>query len=102
MTLRFEIAPLAQDDILDHAFYLSDQNAEVSVRFFTNVYLSIQRLSEMPELGSLYGFTGASNVRIWPVKGFHNHLIFYRIQSDRIQILRVLHGSTDCETLFKS
>ena len=45
MTLHFEIAPFAKDDILDHAFYLSDQNAEASVRFFTNVYLSIQRLS---------------------------------------------------------
>lgn len=103
MTLRFDIAPLAQDDILDHAFYLSDQSTNVSAHFFANVFFSIQRLSEMPELGSVYFIehTDVGNIRIWPVKGFRNYLIFYRIQSDCIQILRVLHGSTDYETFFR-
>jgi len=102
MTLRFDIAPHAQDDILDHAFYLSDQSTEVGARFFDNVFLSIQRLSEMPELGSIYYFEHADvyNIRIWPVKGFRNYLIFYRVKSDCIQILRILHGSTDYEMLF--
>ena len=103
MTLRFDITPIAQDDILDLALYLSNQSTEASIRFFDNVFLSIQRLSEMPELGSIYYFDHADvyNIRIWPVKGFRNYLIFYRIKSDCIQILRVLHGSTNYEMLFK-
>ncbi len=74
MTLPFNIAPLAQADILDHAFYLSDQSTEASIRFFTNVSLSVQRLSEMPELGSIFEHTDVYNIRIWPVKGFRNYL----------------------------
>jgi toxin ParE1/3/4 len=103
MTLRFDITPIAQDDILDHAFYLSDQSMEISDRFYDNVFLSLQRLSDMPELGSVCYFEHADvyNIRIWPVKGFRNYLIFYRIKSDCIQILRVLHGSTNYETFFQ-
>ena len=89
MKLRLDIAPSAQADILDHAFFLSDQSHEVSDRFYDNVFLSLHRLTEMPEFGGIYYFehTGVYNIRIWPVKGFRNYLIFYRVKSNCIQIL---------------
>ncbi|MCL2744685.1 MAG: type II toxin-antitoxin system RelE/ParE family toxin [Planctomycetaceae bacterium] len=31
---------------------------------------------------------------------FPNHLIFYRSKDDMLQILRVLHGARDYETIF--
>jgi len=35
---------------------------------------------------------------MWPVPGFRNYLIFYRIAADDIQILRVLHAARDLES----
>jgi len=34
------------------------------------------------------------------VPGFSKHLIFYTIESDRLLILRVVHGARDLESLF--
>jgi toxin ParE1/3/4 len=34
-------------------------------------------------------------VRQWGIKNFQDYLIFYRLQDEQIEILRVLHGSRD-------
>jgi plasmid stabilization system protein ParE len=34
-------------------------------------------------------------IRVWPVAGFKNHLIFYRVLIDEIEVVRVIHGSRD-------
>ena len=63
---------------------------------------SIQFLSASPEAGVLCGFTGKSrDVRRWPVQGFPNILIFYRIDGDSLNVVRVLHGSRDAESIFR-
>ena len=62
---------------------------------------SIQFLAASPEAGALCGFTGESReVRKWPVQGFPNLLIFYRLDGDYLHIVRVLHGSRDAESIF--
>lgn len=61
----------------------------------------MQFLASSPEAGGLCGFTGQSReVRKWPVQGFPNHLVFYRIDGDRLDVVRVLHGSRDAEPIF--
>ena len=40
------------------------------------------------------------DARVRLVKKFSNYLIFYRIETDRIEILRVLHGARDYMNLF--
>jgi plasmid stabilization system protein ParE len=59
-------------------------------------------IAHMPELGQLYPFRhpAMQNARIRKIKKFSNYLIFYRIETDRIEILRVLHGATDYMNLF--
>ena len=37
------------------------------------------------------------DIRVWPIRGFKNHLIFYRVQTDRLEIVRVLHGAQNIE-----
>ena len=35
------------------------------------------------------------------IKGFENHLIFYRPSEDGVDIIRVLHGARDIEKVFE-
>jgi len=42
----------------------------------------------------------ARSARVFRVRGFEKVLIFYRPSRQRIEILRVLHGSQDLEALF--
>jgi toxin ParE1/3/4 len=39
-------------------------------------------------------------IRRIPVFDFRKHLIFFRIEKDRLFILRIVHGARDLESLF--
>lgn len=40
------------------------------------------------------------DIRVWPIRGFKNHLIFYQVRKGRLEIVRVLHAAQDIETAF--
>lgn len=101
--LPVDLTTMAQEDIYDIVSNLADQSRDASIRFRDQVARMLKRLEEMPELGSVCRFENAKyEIRVWPVKGFRNYLIFYRIRyPEETTILRVLHGSTNYETLFQ-
>ena len=41
-------------------------------------------------------------LRVWRIEGFENHLIFYRPVDDGIEIVRVLHGDADIDSVLES
>ncbi len=41
------------------------------------------------------------DVRILPVTGFENYLIFYTAVRKNVQVVRVLHATRDFPTIFK-
>ena len=101
--LPVDLTTMAQEDIYDIVSYLADQSYDASIRFRDQVARTLKRLEEMPELGTVCRFENArGEIRVWPVKGFRNYLMFYRVKYPvATTVLRVLHGSTDYETLFQ-
>ena len=102
MSLRIVFTSLARTDVVETTYYLAERSADASAKFHDCVRHSTRRLSEMPELGTVTPWEDrrSKSIRIWPVKDFPNHLIFYQIEADELVVLRVLHGSTNYETLF--
>ena len=49
----------------------------------------------MPEVGVRRAFKNRQleDLRMWPVPGFNNFLIFYRVTPRSVQIVRILHGA---------
>jgi toxin ParE1/3/4 len=95
--LKYDIvrSPFVDTDIAGLADFIARHNYDAGLRFFDAVEQTFDVLSEMPTLGSLYEFPDAavSDLRAWPVKGFPNHIIFYRIVGERVEIVRVLRGA---------
>jgi toxin ParE1/3/4 len=56
---------------------------------------TFDRLSEMPLIGSPREIRNPAieGLRIRPVQGFPDHLIFYIPREDAVEVIRVLHGS---------
>jgi toxin ParE1/3/4 len=56
----------------------------------------------MPHLGERCQFRSpqTKGMRMWLVDGFSNYLIFYRVQGNMLQILRVIHGARNYATMF--
>jgi toxin ParE1/3/4 len=91
---------LVELDLTEHVTYLARNRASAALRFIAAVEQAFERLAAMPEIGPVRQFRNPRllGIRMWPVPGFRNYLIFYRIAADEIQILRVLHAARDLES----
>ena len=103
MSLRVSITPAADRDIDDLFGYIAQENLDAAVRFLDALHAAFNRLAEMPEIGTPQEFENPllAELRMWPIKGFDRHLIFYRTRPDRVEIVRVLYASRDIEALFE-
>ena len=101
MTPLIRLQSRAVLDLRDHYAYLLQQEPKVAARFADAIELSFQRLSEAPALGIAAEFDQPRlrEVRWWQVRGFPNHVIYYRPTNEGIEVFRVLHGSRDAEPL---
>lgn len=98
---RVALLPRADRDIDDHLEYLAlEAGVAAARRFLDAVRATLERLSERPEIGSARRFIDhrLEGVRLWPVRGFRRHLVFYRLRDERLEVLRVLHGARDVES----
>lgn len=84
----------------------AERSINVAVRFLQSVEETLKRLAEMPGIGAPKRFSNPSlsDVRMFPIQGFPNYLVFYRIEeaARHIRVLRVLHGARNIEMIFES
>jgi toxin ParE1/3/4 len=97
MTRRVEVSPAAERDIDALADYIGRDSPRSAARFLQAVEDTIATLVRMPEAGELQEWVRPelAGLRCWQVRGFSNHLIFYRPEPDRIAIVCVFHGARD-------
>src|SRR5580698_9750662 len=103
MRLRLLRHSAAKRDVLDLFDHISLDNEGAALRFLSATESGFRDLAQNPTMGAACEYRGArgKGLRRWRVKGFENYLIFYLAFSDRIEIVRVLHGARDIERLFK-
>lgn len=104
MKRRVAVRPAAGRDLDEQAEYLAaHRDLEMGLRFYHAAEKTFQLLASQPKMGSLteYRSPFLAGVRMFPLKGFPKHLIFYRPLDDGIEIIRVLHGAREIESLFE-
>lgn len=102
MEYRIFKRPQAARDIEECFVFIAEENLDAGVYFLVAVEDSIEQIAQFPEIGKKREFSDKrfQNVRMWHVKKYENYLIFYEVVEDRVEIIRVLHGSRDIEELF--
>jgi len=101
---RIHIIPAADRDIAGQAEYLTQhQNLQMGLRFYNAAKETFRLLAGQPEMGRRAECRSSflQGMRMFPMKRFPNHLVFYRRVENAIEIVRVLHGARDIETLFE-
>jgi toxin ParE1/3/4 len=101
MSRRVIIDPEADRDIEEEFNYLADRNMDAALRFLQATTDTFEKLAEMPGMGSLRQFKNPklAGVRMWPIKGFENYLVFYLTTEESIKVVRVLHGARNIEKI---
>ena len=100
--LNLDFADDATADITKIGFYFAQRDRNVESRFYQAVDKTVRTLASSPELGErcLFRNPQTREMRVWQVYDFSNYLLFYRVQSNTLQILRVIHGARDYAAIF--
>ena len=90
--MRVEWSNPASEDLDDLVRYISRDSAFYARRFGQKVVLATRRLGEFPESGRMIPEAEDKSLREIIVQGYR---VMYRLQTDRVLILAVMHGSRD-------
>lgn len=85
------------------ARYIARDSMDAALRFLDAADGELSRLADMPGLGRHREFSNPllADIRSWAIRGFPQHLIFYRPVKHGIEVVRVLHGARDIDSLFE-
>lgn len=94
--------PQARQDLLELAHYIAIDNLDAALRFLEAAEGAFELLARSLEIAARCHFRTpeAAGIHVWSIKGFENHLIFYRPIPGGVDVIRVLHGARDIEALF--
>ncbi|MEM6455115.1 MAG: type II toxin-antitoxin system RelE/ParE family toxin [Acidobacteriota bacterium] len=99
MTGAARFHPRARRDLIEQATYLAENaSLEVADRFLESAERTVAQLVDTPRMGRVW--EGARpetqrGLRVWRVSDFPKVLIFYRLESDAIVVVRILHSAQD-------
>lgn len=99
---RIFIRPLAWRDLIQAAEYLeANANPGLAEHFVDAFADELKILSKMPHVGAFCGFQSreARDIRRWPITNFERWLIFYDPTGSRVEVVRVLHGAQDINSI---
>jgi toxin ParE1/3/4 len=93
----------ALNDLNEQAKFIQRDSPEAAIRFLAAAEATFHRLAAMPELGERqqFGLERLAGLRAWQVRGFDNHLIYYRPIEGGVEIIRVLHAARDVAAIFE-
>lgn len=98
---RLVIARAAVLDVIAHSQFLAQDSESAAKRFEDEFESCCQMLGEFPGIGAktLTINPRLSGARRFAIRGFPNHLVFYRETSRHVRVLRVLHAARNIDQL---
>ena len=100
MSLPVRQTPAAEADLVEHYRYIAEHNTKAAERFFDAVEQFIVLVADTPGIGAKRDCGRAGMLRMFPVPGFRNWLMFYRAAADHVLIVRIIHAKRDLPALF--
>ena len=94
---QLRISPRAREDLLEIWSYIAEDSEENADGFIDKIHETMELLAGQPGLGR-HREELAPGIQSFPVG---RYIIFYRVLSNAIEIVRVLHGARDIENIFE-
>ncbi|MFH0727551.1 MAG: type II toxin-antitoxin system RelE/ParE family toxin [Pseudomonadota bacterium] len=88
------ITPAAENDLINLWVYIARANPAAADRIYQAVEKTFETIASMPGIGAVYQTQRAKlrDLRFFPIKHFPHYLIYYRLITNGIEIIRVLHA----------
>ncbi len=97
MTKRWRLSKRANCELDSLASFIARDNLDAALRLYVAAEDACQFLSQFPGGGTTCEFNHPrlAGLRKWILTGFPNHLMYYRIAKNRIDVLSIQHSSRD-------
>ena len=105
MSYQLIVKNRATQDLRQQANYiLVNGNSRTAERFLESTEATFAKLATTPGMGKVLRSISSrmGEIRQWRIKDFPDYLIFYRLQDDRVEVIRVLHGARDLEDILSN
>jgi toxin ParE1/3/4 len=92
-----------EHDLPEIYAFIAKDDPVAADRVLDAVDATFSQLTQQPGSGVIYPTRSPAlqDVRLLPVHGFHNYLVFYRIEGDAVRVLYVVPGARHLPRLFR-
>src|SRR5580704_11208886 len=97
MKYQLRIYPAAEADVDDAALFIAQDNLQAALRFYDAVEKTYRQIRDHPMRWPRFeiGHPRLATLRKTSVFGFRNYLVFYPVEANVVDVIRVLHGARD-------
>ena len=94
--------PQARRDLLELADYIARDSLDTAERFLDAAEAAFHLLASVPEMRTPCEFRvpEATGIRMWSIRGFQSHVVFYRPLKAGVDVVRVIHAARDIRSIF--
>lgn len=99
--MKLVYRPLYLSDVSECADYLcTEANEKVAVAWYQALKKALEHIQRVPEIGRLRHDLPEVGIRTLNLRKYPNYLVFYRLEKDTIELLRIRHGMMNLPELF--
>lgn len=97
-------AAVIEHDLPEIYAFIAQNDRAAAERVLDAVDATLGRIEKQPESGVIYRTRNVNlhDLRMIPVDGFPNYLVFYRIGKGIVFVLYIVHGARHLPRLFQS
>jgi toxin ParE1/3/4 len=93
--------PLFLADVEQCVDYIATEAGEaVAVAWYQALKKSLEHIQRVPEIGRIRQDLPMPEIRTLNLRKYPNYLVFYRLENNSIELLRVRHGMMNLPELF--
>jgi toxin ParE1/3/4 len=102
MSLTIYKKPRAERDLIEHFAFIAKDKIAPADRFLREAQRTIENLAAMPGIGRAWNsqYPRHAGIHVCPMPPpYRKYLIFYRYDDSSLEILSVIHGARDLDTV---
>lgn len=93
--LRVTHTPAAQRDLVAITDWMAADSLDAALRFYDEVDRLLSLIARYPRIGEATEYLGPGIRRV----SLGDYLLFYRISGETVELIRILHGARDIQSL---
>lgn len=100
--MKINVTPRARRDQNDIVEHLAPESLDAALLFIAKLHETYAVIGAQPRVGHTRPDVRGEakrDIRCLVVSGFPNHLVFYRVNGDDIDVVRILHGARDIRSV---